>query len=458
MAIGVTPKKRKIKKTEEKWSNENITIERGDNNIKDPTITALGLLGATISRRADIIILDDIVTQQNSDTEEQRKKVIDWVLNSVFPILTPGGKIIVAGNAWHAEDFNSLCVDGRLSRLFQYRKKLSAIVSDPIRKDLWQEWARILDRKDIPVEQCQDIAESFYKDNEVALNEGLKLLWDGPYGYSYKELYLLELADSYSFARMYRCDTSKRDNQRIKEEWLDLAKQKGRNLKLQYAVREGLTMDLTTAGVDLAISQKTYADDTAILTLDRVRYGNDIIRPGDYVIRNIERGKFLPNETRLKIKNVNDFVQPMGIRVESVAYQESIVRDLLDMGQVNIRGHKTGGEKNDLEIGVNSLATLLENGKLIIPYDIEDPATIEISSKLVNELRNWPDGHSGDSLMALWFAYLEARDLTSTRIICPETTFRDNRINDGIQTLEQIDLEMMRKGEDERMKNQKIVF
>jgi hypothetical protein len=87
------------------------------------------------------------------------------------------------------------------------------------------------------------------------------------------------------------------------------------------------------------------------------------------------------------------------------------------MGQANVRGHKTGGEKNDMDIGVNALAILLENGKFVIPYDSRDPRTTMLCSKLVDEMRSWPDGHTGDSLMAAWFAYLEARDLVGKRFI-----------------------------------------
>ena len=84
-----------------------------------------------------------------------------------------------------------------------------------------------------------------------------------------------------------------------------------------------------------------------------------------------------------------------------------------------VRGYKTGGEKKDPFIGINSLAIYAELGKLVLPFDNTDPRTINLISQLVNEMRAFPDGHTGDSLMALWFAFSEMRDLTGDRVIVP---------------------------------------
>jgi hypothetical protein len=44
-----------------------------------------------------------------------------------------------------------------------------------------------------------------------------------------------------------------------------------------------------------------------------------------------------------------------------------------------------------------------------------------LCSQLVNEMRAFPDGHTGDSLMALWFAFGELRDLTGSKYTIPST-------------------------------------
>jgi len=402
------------RKMEERWSSQAITVDRDDISLKDPSIQALGLFGSIISKRADIIVADDIVDQKNSETEEQREKIKDWLYTTLLPCLIPGGQFIYLGNTWHAND---LVQDLLRDPQFEFRQRLKAIIEEPPRQDLWQNWAKIRLDDSIEPHARMEKAEIFLTNNKKDMMEGSKVLW--PDRMPYPDLYLLRLSNSYSFARMYQCDPMSRPDQKFEEIWLSKAKEKGKDLVLQDAPRDGLTMDYTTSGLDLAISLKDTADDTVLFTLDRVKYGNDVIKTGDFVIRNIKRGKFTPNEVRLMVKSHNDLVKPIMIRVESVAYQQSMVNDLIDLGMINIRGYKTGGEKNDPEVGVNSIAVLLEIGKFVIPYNMQDPRTIELCSKLVDEMRSWPDGHTGDSLMALWFAYLEMRDLSGKRFIIP---------------------------------------
>ena len=65
------------------------------------------------------------------------------------------------------------------------------------------------------------------------------------------------------------------------------------------------------------------------------------------------------------------------------------------------------------------VANLMERGQLVIPSDPSDPRTVDLAAKLANEMRAFPDGHTGDSLMALWFAISETRELLGTRILVP---------------------------------------
>ena len=457
--IGVIPKMGKVGGKEERWSSTAITVDRDDLMLKDPTIQAIGLFGSIVSKRADEIIADDVVDQKNSDTEEQREKIKDWFDTTLLPILTDdkSGRVIYLGNTWHMNDLVAkLLTDPG----WDFRERLQSIIHEPTNFELWQEWAKIrLDEQIDPLERMAS-AEVFYQSHRVEMEDGVEVMW--PERMPYKKLYLLRLSNSYSFARMYMCNPALRPDQRFQESWLSKAKEKGKNLKLQVAPREGFTMDMTTVGVDLAISLKDSADDSVLLSLDRVKYGDDVIKPGDFVLRNIERGKFTPKDVRTKIKTCNDNMHPQGIRVESVAYQESIVRDLWDEGHVNVRGHKTGGEKNDIEIGINSLSVLLENEKLILPHDSSDPRTVELVDRLIDEMRSYPDGHTGDSLMALWFAFLEARDLRGKKFIIPDTEYvAPIKVNGEItqDTALKIDLQTIKESEEKRQSGRgKFIF
>ncbi len=415
-SIGVVPKMKNYKKQQENWAGDSIKIARSDVNMKDPTIHGVGLFGSILSKRADIIICDDVVNQENSATEEQRRKVIDWIRTTVMPVLVPGGKFIYLGNTWHQDDLvANLLKDPQ----FDYRQKMPAILHESNHVELWDEWAQILLNEGYVVEERKINAERFYQANKEKMDEGVQLLW--PERFSYKDLYMIRLSDGYSFARMFQCDPSNRPDQKFKDEWLDMACKKGATLRLQDEVRDGIIVACTASGLDLAISEKESSDDTCFLTLDKVKYGSGDIKNGDYVIRNIRRGKMTPNEVRLMVKAHDEKVKPDGIRVESVGYQEAMVRDLEEWG-IPVRSYHTGREKNDPNIGVNSLAILAELGKLVFPYDKTDPNTIRLVNQLLNEMRAFPDGHTGDSLMAFWFAFSEIRDIAGMGVTVPSIT------------------------------------
>jgi hypothetical protein len=412
--IGLVPQLKGGAKMKQSWSGNQITVSRDDLQLRDATISAIGVFGSILSKRADIIILDDVVNQENSQTEEQRNKIIDWVRTTVFPVLVPGGRILCLGNTWHQDDLMShLLKDPQ----FDYRSRRAAIIHESNNTELWQQWSSIILNEDLTMEERKLQAEEFYLNNKDKMDDGVEVLWANRF--SYKDLYLIRMSDSYSFSRMYQCDPNNRPTQKFKDEWLERAADKGKLLKLQDETPEGIIWDITTDGVDLAIGTEEFNDDTSIFTLGKVKYSNiEGVNTGDYVVRQIKVGKMSPKETRDEIKRSYETHKPKGIRVESVGYQMAIVRDLEEF-RLPITAYHTGGEKNDSSIGVNSLAIIAELNKLVLPYDQKDSNTIKIISRLMNEMRAFPDGHTGDILMSFWFAFSEMRDLQGSRTIVP---------------------------------------
>jgi len=404
---GVIPKLRSRQKREEHWSIDSITIDRDELNIKDSTINAIGLFGSILSKRADIVILDDVVDQENSNTEEQRQKIKDWVYTTLMPVLVPGGRFIYLGNTWHMDDLvSNLLKDPQ----FDIRKRIPSILHEATRQDLWEEWSNIQTDESLPMEDRRTKAKVFYENHQNEMKEGIETLW--PDRFTYSDLYMKRVANPFSFARMYQCDPSIRPNQKFLESDIEKALNKGKDLILQDEARSGIEVGLTTSGLDLAISPN--GDDTVLLSIDRVAVNCGEIKKGDYIIRNIERGNFQPKDTVEIVVNHNRKVKPLGVRVESNGMQKMMAGDLEDKN-IPVTSYTTTGEKNDPEIGVHSLSVLLSQGKLILPYSNKDARTRKLVTQLVNEMRAYPDGHTGDSLMALWFAYSEARDRISSQ-------------------------------------------
>ncbi len=415
----VAPRLRHGKKREEHWTGSSFTVEREGLNLKDPTVNAVGLFGSIVSKRADIIILDDVVTQENAATEEQRAKIKDWVYTTLLPVLMTDGRLICLGNTWHMDDLmNNLLKDPQ----FQVRKRVPSILHEANRQDMWQEWANIhLDESLSPEEKTAKASE-YRAEHKAEMEEGIDVLW--PERFSYGDLYLKRIANPYAFARMYMCDPSIRPNQKFLEKDIEAALAKGKDLILQDAPYTEYDVEMTTAGLDLAIATENWNDDTVLLTLDRVLRGSTdgTFKVGDYVLRNIRRGKFSPKETCDMVIRNEAIVRPTATRVETNGFQEMMYRDLGDSGAL-VTSYKTGGEKNDPAIGVNSLAVLFEQRKIILPYSQSDARTRQLVAQLVNEMRAFPDGHTGDALMALWFAFSEMRDRLAGKIRIPEGSY-----------------------------------
>lgn len=395
----------------EKWTDKEIILARSRTDLKDPTISTVSVEGTILSKRADIIVCDDILNFENTRTPEQRQKIKDWFDLVLLPVLEPGGRLVVVGTIWQVGDLmEELLADP----MFDYRKRYKAIIKEPVREDLWQEWCNLY------VEEREDNREralAFRNERRVEMDEGVEVLWSDRM--PYEELYKIRFTDPYAFARAYQNDPASRPSQAIKREWIMNALQAGVKYKLQDLPHTEYVA-LTTAGVDLAISQETLGDDTCEVFLDKLMYDWNGHRKGQYIIRQIRRGKMTGGEIKAMI--VTDFyaMRPQGVRVESNAFQEYLVREVND-GGIPIKGKRTGSEKWDSAVGVATIGTLLEHGNLIIPSDPHDARTKDLTGKLTAEMLAFPEGHTGDSLMALWFAYLEMVELTANQYTVPGT-------------------------------------
>jgi hypothetical protein len=455
---GVKPRFKGNTRQIEDWSGKSITIDRDDVSLKDPTIAATGLFGQILSRRADIIIMDDVVDQQNSMTEDQRQKVVDWVETTVLPVLVPGGTMIYLGNTWHQDDIVSRFMrDPR----FIVQKRHGAIISDATNTEMWQKWGALMLNITVPPKERFAQADTFYEANRAVMDEGTKVLW--PERHPYQKLYLTRLLNPYVFARMYQCDPSDRPDQVIKDAWIERALKKGAKLRFQDQPHEKNFIEMSAAGMDLAIGQEEQHDDTALVYLDLIRHGYEGVDDGDYILRQIHKGHYTPREQRQIAKTAWASHQIPSIRVESNSYQMSLSMDLRDDG-VPITAYSTGGEKFDPEIGINSLAIILENGQLVIPSDATDPRTVMLATQLANSMRAFPDGHTGDDLMALWFAYSEIRKLMGDRIAFPRSAMSTIKDSPPVKTVEQrmvfereADVAMIREQEYQRSNFDRMV-
>ena len=75
-----------------------------DRYIKDPNLVAIGVGSNTIGFRLDLIIADDVCTQNNTMTPIMRNKISSWFWGALAPRLEPDGQIIVTGSRFYEGD------------------------------------------------------------------------------------------------------------------------------------------------------------------------------------------------------------------------------------------------------------------------------------------------------------------------------------------------------------------
>lgn len=71
---------------------------------KDRTLFARGVGGPIVSKRFDVVILDDILDEENTATAEQMEKTETWFWKTLKPCLTPKGVMIYIGTRWAEDD------------------------------------------------------------------------------------------------------------------------------------------------------------------------------------------------------------------------------------------------------------------------------------------------------------------------------------------------------------------
>jgi predicted phage terminase large subunit-like protein len=99
--------------TKEHWIKakaEMIRIPR-QGSVTGPTILCIGTNSAEVGRHCSMFIIDDMVAENDVNSESSREKSWAW-LGRQLAVLDPGSEMIIIGTPWHSDD-----VYARLQRL-----------------------------------------------------------------------------------------------------------------------------------------------------------------------------------------------------------------------------------------------------------------------------------------------------------------------------------------------------
>lgn len=385
----------------DKWSERDIIVDRSNTKEKDPTVSTVGAGGAILSKRADIIICDDILNEENTRTPEQREKVKKWFQDTLMPVLDPHHGIIVwISTAWNLEDLSH---DLFKDPTYDVKRKYRAIIREATNQTMWEQY------KDLLYAEGKESANKFFEENKEAMLEGSKVMWEDRF--DYKTLYDMRVSlGTRSFNLMYQNEAVSDETAVIREAWVEQCKDPTRSLIQSYNPASfDVSISVIAQGVDLAISESDLANETVIMTLG-------LTADNKIMLMNGLGGRWSPGLIRSNIKGQSDRFNPFKILVENNAFQASMVKDLQELSTASIKGFTTTDEKFDEFVGINSIAVALENKQIILPANPRDPHTMTIYEKLKHDMISFPSGHTGDYLMAFWFAFTALRSVSGSGV------------------------------------------
>ncbi len=335
------------------WSNNRITLRTNRTAVgdKEPTVLGAGIETNVVSKHFDMVILDDVVVRENTETIEQIDKVVRRYRDTIN-LMDTKSQLIVIGTRWVDNDLYSWLLDPENEQRPQYLVYL--------RKAL--EWDGDL--------------------NE-ALRNGtgfIKSLWEAKFT---RGVLLQKYITSgpYEFSTQYLNDPVPDSEATFNKGWFKPYE--------EADIRGDFINNYLT--IDPAISTKAEADYTAMVVTGVDRWGN-------IYIRDIVREHFTPNEIINTIFKLSDLWHPKQIGLEEVAWQKTLSYSMRE--EMRRRGRslpiipvKPGARSKDERI--RGLQPLYANGKIFHNRSLPNTRYLE------DELMRFPRAKHDDIIDAL---------------------------------------------------------
>lgn len=388
------------KDTADQWRDDRIYIKR-ESERKDPTVQAIGMGQQIYGTRADLIILDDVITTSNAHEWE---KQLNWLQKMVITRLGATGMLMIVGTRVASIDLykelrNPDHWSGGKSP-FTYMA-MPAVLEFADKPENWRTlWAK----SDRPWDGAE---------GELAIPDenGLYPKWDG------KQLFERRSeVGAHTWALVYQ-------QQDVEEDAIfppisvygSVNKQRRPGLIDPKKVGHPKLSDstYTIMGLDPAMSGKTGAIMYAVDQRTQMRYVLDVFNMVDPT----------PGKIRALMEDWIDRYHPNELRIEINAHQKSYALDeelrmWLGSKGVAMRSHFTGKNKWDTSFGVAGMSGLFgtfEDNKHDGNNLIELPSheNNEHVKALINQLITWKADTKSptDLVMALWFCEIRAKEM-----------------------------------------------
>lgn len=388
------------KEDSDTWKTDTVYLgqEARDSSEKDPTLQALGIGGQIYGARADLIILDDVITTANAHEWE---KQLEWLQKEVITRLGKNGKLLIVGTRISAVDLyrelrNPEHWSGGASPFTRLAMPAALEIDDDPKK-----WVTLWEKSDRPWDGDDDAEPD---------ENGYYQKWDGPALFARRS----EVTAS-TWALVYQQQDIDDDaifNPTIVNACVNRMRKPG-PLRVGAAGHPRDGQWVTLIGMDPAMAGKTALVVYAIDRQSGKRLVLDAYNMSDPT----------PGKIRAIIEDWINTYKPVELRIEINAHQKMYevdeeFRQYLANKGVRFSSHFTGKNKWDTDFGVAAMQGLFgtmtsnkHNRDNLI--ELPDPQYHEGIKALINQLITWKPGtrNPTDVVMALWFCEIKAKEM-----------------------------------------------
>lgn len=398
----VFPRLRPSARARDPWTQTAMTVQRPP-GIRDASLVAVGSDGKLPGSRLKWIIVDDLVSLENSQTAEGRQKIHEFFDSKVLSRLDPNdnpaspSRIVVCNTPWHEDDLTYRLEDAGWALL-----EVDA-EGDITLSNVPDDW----DTDDIrPSKTPGDVYRLSEHDPDP---DDEKTIWNLKFSPE-----ILAVAKKshlpHRYDQLFRCKCRTGADSRCQKAWIEKCKVRGLGTIERY---EGQYMTVT--GVDLGVGLERQNDETAFVTIE--------LRPeGKRRILDVEIGRWEGPDIVAKVIRKHRRFGSI-VRVENNSSQEYIRQFVLKTNvSIPIKAQTTGRNKANPHFGVESIFVELSNGAWEIPCDLAGRCNPHVQ-KLCDGWLDYrpPPKHTPDSVMAAWFAREQARAL-GDGLLLPESS------------------------------------
>jgi hypothetical protein len=408
------------------WRDDAITVDRPP-GIPDPSLCAVGIDGGLPGARLNWVVVDDILTRENTATKDQRAKVLQFLDSTVISRLDPvGGRFLVNNTAWHPEDLVHVLEKSGWASL---RMTITGDVSvqdsaKRIRAGLapWDhellrpkyvagdDYALRLVRPGVD-DRLNDVPlwpeRFFYLPWELPDNTQLPpaTSWDEAVGRARADIEDKRARHVVAgeFNRLYMNNCRDDQTAACKAEWVERCKANAREAGFFEMVSRYEGPNPTFTGVDLAVSPGEEHDDTSFFTFeilpDRRRRVLDVETgqwDGPTIVRKlIAKQRAYNSIVRVENNQAQDFIRQFALQLDA---------------SLPVKPHCTGRTKAHPEYGVPGGFAEMSNGAWLIPNDRNGRCHPMVQKWVDGCLYFAPAKHTDDSVMAWYFAREQAKE------------------------------------------------